>query len=105
MFTLSGLCSGLTEAFVINPFEVVKVKLQAERDVFKKVQYGISNISMCRGSGQQKNKGVTTIFWNSALKSFCKYSNNIHVQVFMDYLTSCSYIAKLLIYLVGGQTN
>ena len=41
MFTLSGLCSGLTEAFVINPFEVVKVKLQAERDVFKKVQYGL----------------------------------------------------------------
>ena len=43
MFTLSGLCSGLTEAFVINPFEVVKVKLQAERDVFKKVKYCISN--------------------------------------------------------------
>lgn len=34
IFTLSGLCSGLTEAFVINPFEVVKVKLQAERSVF-----------------------------------------------------------------------
>lgn len=32
-FTLAGLCSGLTEAFVINPFEVVKVRLQAERNV------------------------------------------------------------------------
>ncbi|KAK6181564.1 hypothetical protein SNE40_009393 [Patella caerulea] len=31
IFTLAGLCSGMTEAFVINPFEVVKVKLQAER--------------------------------------------------------------------------
>ena len=37
IFTLSGLCSGLTEAVVINPFEVVKVKLQAERNVFKEV--------------------------------------------------------------------
>uniref|UniRef100_A0ABM0M6J2 Mitochondrial 2-oxodicarboxylate carrier n=1 Tax=Saccoglossus kowalevskii TaxID=10224 RepID=A0ABM0M6J2_SACKO len=30
-FTLAGLGAGLTEAFVTNPFEVVKVKLQAER--------------------------------------------------------------------------
>ncbi|XP_078673155.1 mitochondrial 2-oxodicarboxylate carrier-like isoform X2 [Branchiostoma floridae x Branchiostoma belcheri] len=30
-FTLAGLCSGLTEAVIINPFEVVKVKLQAQR--------------------------------------------------------------------------
>lgn len=34
VFTLSGLSSGLTEAVVINPFEVVKVKLQAERNKF-----------------------------------------------------------------------
>ncbi|XP_060554594.1 mitochondrial 2-oxodicarboxylate carrier-like, partial [Ruditapes philippinarum] len=33
IFALAGLCSGLTEAVVINPFEVVKVKLQAERNV------------------------------------------------------------------------
>ncbi|XP_045164759.1 mitochondrial 2-oxodicarboxylate carrier-like [Mercenaria mercenaria] len=33
IFTLAGLCSGLTEAVVINPFEVIKVKLQAERNV------------------------------------------------------------------------
>ncbi|KAL3874916.1 hypothetical protein ACJMK2_037868 [Sinanodonta woodiana] len=34
VFTISGLCAGLTEAVVINPFEVVKVKLQAERSRF-----------------------------------------------------------------------
>lgn len=34
-FALAGLCAGLTEAVVINPFEVVKVKLQAERSAFK----------------------------------------------------------------------
>ncbi len=36
--TLAGLCSGLTEAIVINPFEVVKVKLQAERGSFHEVR-------------------------------------------------------------------
>lgn len=32
---MAGLGSGLTEALVVNPFEVVKVSLQANRDTFK----------------------------------------------------------------------
>lgn len=35
--SVAGLGSGLTEAVVINPFEVVKVSLQANRDSFKEV--------------------------------------------------------------------
>ncbi|XP_041469675.1 mitochondrial 2-oxodicarboxylate carrier-like [Lytechinus variegatus] len=35
-FTLAGLCSGLTEGVLINPFEVVKVRLQADQNTFKK---------------------------------------------------------------------
>lgn len=35
-----------------------------------------------------------------ALKAFCKNSNNIHVQVFMDNTTSCSYITKF-----GGMSE
>ncbi|KAL8604797.1 hypothetical protein ACOMHN_028425 [Nucella lapillus] len=34
VLTLAGLCAGMTEALVINPFEVVKVRLQAERQQF-----------------------------------------------------------------------
>ncbi|KAL5008111.1 hypothetical protein ScPMuIL_013692 [Solemya velum] len=34
VFTFAGLFAGLTEAVVINPFEVVKVGLQAERQKF-----------------------------------------------------------------------
>lgn len=34
VYTLAGLGSGLTEAIVINPFEVVKVNLQAQRTTF-----------------------------------------------------------------------
>ncbi|XP_046711092.1 mitochondrial 2-oxodicarboxylate carrier isoform X3 [Silurus meridionalis] len=33
--SVAGLGSGLTEALVVNPFEVVKVNLQANRDSFK----------------------------------------------------------------------
>jgi len=36
-FTLAGFCAGLTEAVIINPFEVVKVTLQAERGKFTEV--------------------------------------------------------------------
>uniref|UniRef100_A0A915IDX5 Mitochondrial 2-oxodicarboxylate carrier n=1 Tax=Romanomermis culicivorax TaxID=13658 RepID=A0A915IDX5_ROMCU len=32
-YSFAGLCSGLTEAIVINPFEVVKVRLQTEMAV------------------------------------------------------------------------
>uniref|UniRef100_UPI00398E3F79 mitochondrial 2-oxodicarboxylate carrier isoform X3 n=1 Tax=Pristiophorus japonicus TaxID=55135 RepID=UPI00398E3F79 len=34
IFTIAGLGSGLTEAIVVNPFEVVKVSLQAQRNTF-----------------------------------------------------------------------
>jgi len=37
VLTLAGLFAGMTEAFVINPFEAVKVRLQAERQQFSKV--------------------------------------------------------------------
>ncbi|KAJ6655657.1 hypothetical protein lerEdw1_004893, partial [Lerista edwardsae] len=33
-FAVAGLGSGLTEAVVVNPFEVVKVSLQADREAF-----------------------------------------------------------------------
>ncbi|XP_041353328.1 mitochondrial 2-oxodicarboxylate carrier-like isoform X2 [Gigantopelta aegis] len=36
VLTAAGLFAGMTEALVINPFEVVKVRLQAERSAFKK---------------------------------------------------------------------
>lgn len=36
--SVAGLGAGLTEAVVVNPFEVVKVSLQANRDSFKEVK-------------------------------------------------------------------
>jgi len=37
VFLLAGFLSGCTEAFVVNPFETVKVKLQSERMAFAAV--------------------------------------------------------------------
>ena len=36
-FTLAGFFAGITEAVIVNPFEVVKVQLQAERGKFVQV--------------------------------------------------------------------
>lgn len=33
-FSMAGLCSGLTEAFIVNPFEAVKVRLQTDQAKF-----------------------------------------------------------------------
>ncbi|CAD5113710.1 DgyrCDS2874 [Dimorphilus gyrociliatus] len=63
-FALAGLCSGLTEGFLINPFEVVKVKLQADRQLFSQQ---LSAIQMAKtiygenGFGSSGlNKGLTS---------------------------------------------
>jgi len=40
---LAGFLSGCTEAFVVNPFETVKVKLQSERVAFA----AVSSIEFC----------------------------------------------------------
>ncbi|GFS25354.1 mitochondrial 2-oxodicarboxylate carrier [Elysia marginata] len=61
--SLAGLAAGLTEAIVINPFEVVKVKLQAERTTYKNQPSTISTakeIIAKNGFGfKGLNKGLT----------------------------------------------
>ncbi|GFO35428.1 mitochondrial 2-oxodicarboxylate carrier [Plakobranchus ocellatus] len=63
VLSLAGLFAGLTEAVVINPFEVVKVKLQAERTSFKQQSSTIStarDIVASDGLGfKGLNKGLT----------------------------------------------
>jgi len=63
--TLAGLCCGITEAFVINPFEVVKVRLQTEAGVSLKEQRSTlataKEIVEAEGLGLRGlNKGLTS---------------------------------------------
>ncbi|XP_052829432.1 mitochondrial 2-oxodicarboxylate carrier [Octopus bimaculoides] len=64
VLTLAGLFSGLTEAVIINPFEVVKVKLQAERDNIKGQKSTVATareIFKEHGFGRNGlNKGLTS---------------------------------------------
>uniref|UniRef100_A0A915HW56 Mitochondrial 2-oxodicarboxylate carrier n=1 Tax=Romanomermis culicivorax TaxID=13658 RepID=A0A915HW56_ROMCU len=64
-YAIAGLLCGLTEALVINPFEVVKVKLQAEKSLVimkQKSAYATAREIIHReGFGQQGlNKGLTS---------------------------------------------
>ncbi|XP_041827510.1 mitochondrial 2-oxodicarboxylate carrier [Melanotaenia boesemani] len=60
----AGLGSGLTEALVVNPFEVVKVSLQANRDSFKEQPSAFAqarHIIKSDGFGLRGlNKGLTS---------------------------------------------
>ncbi|EQB78861.1 solute carrier family 25 (mitochondrial oxodicarboxylate carrier), member 21-like protein [Camelus ferus] len=62
-FAIAGLGSGLTEAIVVNPFEVVKVGLQANRNTFTEQPSTMSyarHIIKKEGLGLQGlNKGFT----------------------------------------------
>uniref|UniRef100_A0AAY5KVW4 Mitochondrial 2-oxodicarboxylate carrier n=1 Tax=Esox lucius TaxID=8010 RepID=A0AAY5KVW4_ESOLU len=62
--SVAGLGSGLTEALVVNPFEVVKVSLQANRDSFKVQPSTFAqarNIINADGFGLRGlNKGLTS---------------------------------------------
>ncbi|GAB1604484.1 mitochondrial 2-oxodicarboxylate carrier-like [Argonauta hians] len=62
VLTLAGLFSGLTEGVIINPFEVVKVKLQAERETIRKGTIATAReIIKAHGFGQNGlGKGLTS---------------------------------------------
>ncbi|ELT95046.1 hypothetical protein CAPTEDRAFT_178194 [Capitella teleta] len=79
VLTLAGLGSGLTEAVVVNPFEVVKVKLQSERGRFTEQRSAFQigkEIYKAEGFGMQGlNKGLTGTLgrngvWNMVYFSF-----------------------------------
>ncbi|XP_040267924.1 mitochondrial 2-oxodicarboxylate carrier [Bufo bufo] len=63
VFAIAGFGSGLTEAVVVNPFEVVKVSLQANRDTYALQPSTLTqarNIIQTEGIGLRGlNKGLT----------------------------------------------
>ncbi|XP_054894113.1 mitochondrial 2-oxodicarboxylate carrier [Poeciliopsis prolifica] len=62
--SVAGLGSGVTEAFIINPFEVVKVSLQANRDSFAEQPSAFAQTRRIIKSGgfgsRGLNKGLTS---------------------------------------------
>ncbi|KAI1718589.1 mitochondrial carrier protein [Ditylenchus destructor] len=58
--SLAGLCSGLTEAFVICPFEVIKVRLQSEHNVT--IQEQKSTATIAREIIRTKGLGLNGLY-------------------------------------------
>lgn len=80
-FSCAGACAGITEAFLVNPFEVIKVQLQANR---KHMKQSPSTIAVTKeiirkgGLGLNGlNKGLTaTLLRNGAFN--CVYFGFYH---------------------------
>lgn len=62
--TMAGLCAGLTEAVVVNPFEVVKVRLQTDHSKFNLQKSSFETAKMIYNEGgfglNGLNRGLTS---------------------------------------------
>ncbi|XP_071963832.1 mitochondrial 2-oxodicarboxylate carrier-like [Antedon mediterranea] len=108
-FTLAGLAAGVTEGFLTNPFEVVKVRLQAENQAFSKQ---ISAWSMAKvivhenGFGLSGlNKGLTSTLcrhgvFNMILFGFY-HTIKVYSKPYQD--KKLEFLRKFMIGLTGGS--
>ncbi|XP_071963115.1 mitochondrial 2-oxodicarboxylate carrier-like [Antedon mediterranea] len=108
-FTLAGLASGVTEGFLINPFEVVKVRLQAENQVFSKQ---ISAWSMAKvivhenGFGLSGlNKGLTSTLFRHGIFNMIYFSFYHNIKGYMKPYQDkkLEFLRKFMIGLTGGS--
>lgn len=98
-FTLAGACAGLTEAVIVNPFEAVKVQLQAERSKFVQQQSTIAkarNIIRTHGFGLQGiNKGLTATMARNGVFNMIYFSFYHNMKAFIppqkDHKTDIMY--------------
>ncbi|KAL4238235.1 hypothetical protein ACF0H5_002947 [Mactra antiquata] len=111
VFALSGLCSGLTEAVVINPFEVVKVKLQAERSDFKQQRSSYATareILREHGFGSQGlGKGMTSTLGRHGVFNMVYFGfyHNIKGMVPVAEDPSMELLRRFLIGLASGTLS
>lgn len=84
---LAGLCAGLTEAVIVNPFEVVKVRLQTDKQEFSKQKSSFETARMIYKEGgfgsNGLNRGLTSTLgrngiWNAIYFGFY---HNIKVYI------------------------
>lgn len=82
--TVAGLGSGLTEAVVVNPFEVVKVSLQANRDSFKQQPSSFAQARLIIKKGgfglNGLNKGLTSTLGRHGIFNMIYFSFYFNVK-------------------------
>ncbi|XP_067935962.1 mitochondrial 2-oxodicarboxylate carrier-like [Watersipora subatra] len=86
-FSFAGFLSGCTEAFVINPFEVVKVRLQSEKMQFSAQKNAFSTareIIRTDGFGLKGlNKGLTATICRHGIWNACYFGFYHNVKAFL----------------------
>lgn len=91
-FTLAGFCAGITEAVIINPFEVVKVQLQADRGKFVQRPSTLAKareIIQKDGFGLRGlNKGVTATMARNGVFNMIYFSFYHNVKQFIPQHTN-----------------
>ncbi|KAK3091986.1 hypothetical protein FSP39_024259 [Pinctada imbricata] len=110
IFAFSGLCSGLTEAVVINPFEVVKVKMQADRHKFtdQKSTYATAReILRTHGFGKQGlGKGITSTLGRHGVFNMIYFGFYHNVKNYFPQSEdpTLEFLRRFLIGLIAGTT-
>ncbi|XP_064602462.1 mitochondrial 2-oxodicarboxylate carrier-like [Liolophura sinensis] len=108
LFSMAGLFAGLTEAIVINPFEVVKVKLQAERSVYAKQNTTFATakeIIRSKGFGLEgMNKGLTSTLLRHGVFNMIYFGFYHSVKGFVPQYSdpSLDLVRRFAIGLTGG---
>ncbi|KAK2187834.1 hypothetical protein NP493_153g07036 [Ridgeia piscesae] len=77
--TMAGLCAGILEAFLVNPFEVVKIQLQADRNKFKTQKSTFATVREIVKEGGFGDRGL-----NKALTSTL-FRNGIFNMVYFSF--------------------
>ncbi|XP_043930153.1 mitochondrial 2-oxodicarboxylate carrier [Protopterus annectens] len=110
-YTIAGLGSGLTEAVVVNPFEVVKVSLQANRDAFAKQPSAFAQarfIARSQGIGLQGlNKGITATLGRHGVFNMIYFGFYFNVKnIIPEYKDpTLEFLRKFVIGLVSGTVS
>ncbi|XP_070576586.1 mitochondrial 2-oxodicarboxylate carrier-like [Ptychodera flava] len=110
-FTLAGLGAGLTEAIVINPFEVVKVKLQTERQAFTTQKSAFAtarDIVREKGLGLQGlNKGLTATLGRHGVFNCVYFSFYHNVKGWIPSVEdpTLEFLRKFTIGLIAGTLS
>ncbi|XP_005108207.1 mitochondrial 2-oxodicarboxylate carrier [Aplysia californica] len=111
VLTLAGLAAGITEAIVINPFEVVKVKLQAERSKFTEQPSTIKTareIIAKDGFGLKGlNKGLTATFGRHGVFNMVYFSfyHNVKGLIPERKDPTADFVRRFLIGLAAGTLS
>lgn len=91
-FAFAGLCAGLTEALIVNPFEVVKVRLQTDTQRFNLQQSTFATAKMIYKEGgfglNGLNRGLTSTLGRHGVWNLIYFGLYHNIKVYIPKANS-----------------